>query len=484
MTSLQPSRTPPESSGPARLLNRLRPQGIRLGLERPRRLLATLGDPQRACPVVLVAGTNGKGSTAHLLAAMLDAAGLRTGLFTSPALEGPEEQIRIAGANLDPEALEGLLQRVLKASGEALGGHPTPFEALTAAAYLAFAGAHGELGKMDLAVVECGMGGARDATNVADAELALLTTVGLEHRGFLGSSREAIAREKAGIFRPGRPAVVGRLTPDAEPAEADRVMEAVQEEARRIGAELHRLDEEVTWETSAPDRGPMAGDAPREVSLRTPVGAYRIQPALAGEHQLANLALAVRGLELLARRQVPTVGPALDRSSLRSVLARGASSCRVPGRLEWLEPSGPDIPPGRRVLLDVAHDPQAVAALLRYLDDEGLSARSRDSPDPLDLLFGVLEDKDAAAMLEPLERRCRRVVLTRPSDPRARDPRELRRLSGEDREGAVEVEVVPEPHRALERALAELPARGTLLVCGSVVLVGEVRRRLRASQAG
>jgi len=437
------------------LLERLRPQGIRLGLERPRRLLAALGEPQTRFPSVLIAGTNGKGSTAAFLDAVVRAGGYFTGRFTSPALEMEEDQIHLGGTPITAGQLDRLLRRVVAVSAGALGGDPTPFEALTAAAYLAFAEA-----EVDLAVVECGMGGARDATNVANPVIAVLTTVALEHRSFLGDTTELIAREKAGIFRSGRPAVVGRLDP-----ETHRV---VAREAEARDAELHRVEDQVELSVVRTD-----GDADfpiRRVELTTPVRSYRLEPAPAGEHQAWNLALAVRTAELLARQsngdgEGDDTWGRLDADAV----TEGIAACRIPGRLEWVEVAG-----GRRVLLDVAHNPQAVAALKTYLHSALRTRRGAG----WDLLFGVLEDKDVAAMLPPLAAIARRVVLTRPSDPRGRDPGELVDLLPAGREA----EVLPVPAAALARVLR--CGTGNVLVCGSVVLVGEVRRELRRRYGG
>jgi len=430
--------------------------------------MAALGDPHLRFPSVLIAGTNGKGSTAALLEAMARAAGCSTGLFTSPALEEVEEQIRLDGEPVAPARLASLLDRVVEVAPEALGGdpggaEPTPFEALTAAAFLAFAEA-----EVELAVVECGMGGARDATNVLEPEVSVLTSVGLEHRRFLGDTREAIAREKAGIFRPGRPAVVGRMVDlGSDPDDTARVSRAVAAEAEARGAALHPLQEEI--EVGAAVYAPGVHPA-LTVRLRTPVRwdpFYELELELPGWHQAWNAAVAVRTAELLAERGWGW----LDADAIR----RGAASCRLPGRLEWL--------PGPRVLLDAAHNPQAVAALSTYL--EGVEESAGSGGGSWDLLFGVLEDKDAEAMLAPLAARARRVVLTRPSDPRGRDPAKLVPLLPVLRSG-VEAEVMPEPKAALERLLAgskkdpkrtgeEPPLH---VVCGSMVLVGEVRQHL------
>jgi dihydrofolate synthase / folylpolyglutamate synthase len=362
---------------------------------------------------VLVAGSNGKGSTSALLAAMASAAGLKTGLYTSPHLESVEERLRIDGQAISPEDLAGLLERIV----EAAGTPPTYFEAVTAAAFLWFSER-----QVDLAVMEVGMGGRLDATNVCEPELSLITSISLEHREHLGDTLAAIAREKAGTFRPGRPALV--WLEDPEPSEAVRTL------AAELGTDLR----------FAPELVKILEVTPGRVRLTTPRGEYDLELALPGAHQARNLGLAVLAAEMLG------FSP--------EAIAEGARSCRWPGRLERVE-----LPEDRVVLLDAAHNPEGAAALATFLDG------------PIDLLFGVLGDKDVAEMLGPLAERARRIVLTTPASDRARSPEELATLLP-----GREVEIVPDLGQALESALQP---GVRLVICGSIYLIGEVRKRLR-----
>ncbi len=418
---------------PSSALSRLRPRGIQLGLENLGRLLRAQGDPRTRLPAVLVAGTNGKGSTASLLAAMATAAGYRTGLFTSPHLEREAEQIRIGGEPIDAEELE---QRVSAAAalGERVGVPVTAFEALTAAAFGCFA----DRGA-DLAILEAGMGGARDATNLADAAVSILTTVGLDHRAFLGETEAEIAREKAGVFRPGRPAILGWLGAEAQRAAVGA--------AERIGARVQLARHRIRDLEAEPH-----GACGQTVRLATGRRAYKLELALAGAHQAQNLALAVLAAEALC----DAGWERLDRTAIR----RGAAGCRCPGRLELLR-----APDGRTVLLDAAHNPDGAHALERFLAQRG---------QPYDLLFGTLRDKDAAAMLRLLAGGARRIELTRPLSDRAWDPAALTatQLS------AVELRRQPDLGRALASALESTPPH-LLVVAGSLRLVGDVRARLR-----
>jgi len=422
---------------PDAVLSRLEGLGIKLGLERARDLLVRLGEPQRRFPAVLVAGTNGKGSTSALLAAMARAAGYRTGLYTSPHLESVEERLRIDGQAIEPGRLGALLADLVGLAERETGSPPTYFEAVTLAAFRWFAEA-----QVDLAVVEVGLGGRLDATNLVDPVLSLITPIGFDHREFLGDTLAAIAREKAGILRPGRPALA--WIEDAEPAES------VQTVAGEVGADLRFASREVRIEAVEP-----RGWEGQRVRLATPAGKHGLEMALLGDHQAKNLGLAVRAAEALA-------AAGFGRLDAGAITA-GAAACRWPGRLEPVE-----VPGGRRVLLDAAHNLDGAAVLARFLA-HFLAHLER----PVDLLFGVLADKDYREMLDLLAPRARNLVLTRPASPRAKDPAELLPLLA-GRDG---VAVEPDPGRALDRALA-LDGE-VLVVCGSIFLVGEVRKGLR-----
>lgn len=434
-------------ASPEAILARLEWFGIRLGLEGPRQVLKALGDPQRSLPAVLVAGTNGKGSTSALLAAMAAAAGYRTGLYTSPHLEAVEERLRIDGASIEPERLGDLLNRVLHAAGKR---PPTYFEALTEAAFLAFAEE-----RVDLAILEVGMGGRLDATNLAEPLVSVITPIGLDHTEHLGPTLAAIAREKAGILRPGRPAVAWVEEPEAAAS--------LSTAARELGTDLQFANEAVRIESILP-RG-----AGQRIALATPQRRHELDLALAGEHQAKNLGLAVAAAEALAAAGFPRLDVA--------AIARGAAACRWPGRLERI-----DLPDGRRVLLDAAHNPDGAAVLARFLE-----SLPKSGDGPFDLLFGALADKDAGAMLAGFAPHARRIVLTTPPSARATDPAALAASLPERQSVTVE----PDPGRALDLALAGIPTDAgpstsssqgrapTLVVCGSIYLIGDIRRRLR-----
>lgn len=414
------------------ILRRLERFGVRLGLETTRRLLEGLGDPQLRYPVVLVAGTNGKGSTAALLAAMSNAAGYRTGLYTSPHLETVEERIRVNGIGISRQHLEAVVSRVVESADRVLGHAPTYFEALTSAAFDYFAKQ-----EVDLAVFEVGLGGRLDATNAAEPVLSLITQIGLEHQRFLGDTLTSIAREKAGILRGGIPAIAWLEHPETR--------KAVKEQAEAIGADL----------VFGPDMATVAvgramGFSGQELRIRTSKDSYGIETPLIGSYQRPNLALAVLASELLAKNGYPRL--------TAEAITKGAHDVRWPGRLEMVE-----LAEGPSVLLDVAHNPDGALALRSFLDEQ---------VQPYDLLFGALEDKEVSAVLPLLAESASRVILTAPNSPRALAPETLLSLIASP---AVAVERHSEA--ALSRALGQ---EGQLLViCGSVYLVGEIRLELR-----
>ena len=418
---------------PGSILSRLETLGIKLGLERSRALLAAMGDPQHRFPSVLVAGTNGKGSTSALLAAMARAAGYRTGLYTSPHLEDVEERLQIDGRPIESGRFARLLADLVDLAERETGSPPTYFEAVTLAAFRWFAEE-----EVDIAVVEVGLGGRLDATNLTDPILSVITPIGFDHQEYLGTTLASIAREKAGILRSGRPAVVWIEEPEAA--------ESVRAAAAETGADLQAASQEVRIEEIG-----FEGWTGQRVRLSTPVRRYDLRLALLGAHQAKNLGLAVRAAETLA-------GLGFDRIA-EGAIAEGAAACRWPGRLEAIE-----LKDGRRVLLDAAHNPSGAAVLAEFLDRLGR---------PVDLLFGVLADKDYTEMLGLLAARADRIVLTTPASPRAKAPEELAVLLG-DRGGVL---VEPDPVRALETAL-DLGGE-ILAVCGSIFLVGEIRKLLR-----
>lgn len=415
------------------ILDQLEVWGQKLGLDAIRDLLSALGDPQQGVPTILVAGTNGKGSTSAALASLLTAAGFRCGLYTSPHLEHVEERLRIDGVAITAAELGRHLRRVLDAAGSA---PPTYFESLTAAAWLHFA-AH----RADAAVFEVGLGGRLDATNVSEPVLSVITQIARDHAQQLGWTLTSIAGEKAGVMRPGRKCLTWRPPPAVE-RELNRCAEVGGAQLVDAGGEVEIHDQ--------------VENQPH-LSLATPNARYTFRAPLAGQHQLTNLALAVRAAEEFCALSGRKLDP--------EAAGQGLEAVRWPGRLEWVEIEVSSRP--RRILFDAAHNPAGATALRSYLDEVGIE---------FDLLYGALNDKQPERCLPQLAERANRVVLTAPRHRRAVSPDDLEPLLPD--RGVL---IAHDATDALNHSLAAPgdPPRA-LVITGSLYLVGEIREGLRA----
>jgi dihydrofolate synthase / folylpolyglutamate synthase len=420
--------------------------GIKFGLETMRALVAEMGHPERAYPTLLIAGTNGKGSVAAYCDEALRASGLRTGRYTSPHLVRVNERITVDGRAITDAAFARAVHEVRDAAARlvarrVLRGHPTFFEILTAAAF-----AHFRRERVDVAVLEVGLGGRLDATNVAEPVVSAIVSVDLDHEIYLGRTLAKIAREKAGVLRAGRATVVGPLAPDAR--------RAVLALARDRGA---RVVEARRGARLVPLRGASA-DEPEDFDLRTPGHHYRGVVPLRGAHQRDNLLVAIRLLEEARRAGIAA---RLER------VTRAVARVEWPGRLQRL--------PGRpQILLDGAHNPAGARALAAHL---------RGGP-PFVLVFGAMSDKDVRGLARPLFPLASGIVLTTPRISRAATPRALARRAGKLASGARHE---PRVGRALALAcrLARVHGPETqVVVAGSLYLVGAVLRLKRASPRG
>jgi dihydrofolate synthase/folylpolyglutamate synthase len=403
---------------------------MKLGLAAIDAVCERLGRPERRVPSVLVAGTNGKGSAAAALSAIAHAGGVRAGLYTSPHLVRVGERIRVGETDLSDGELDAALEPVFRAADGAPALPLTYFEALTAAAFVTFSER-----ELDLSILEVGLGGRYDATNVASVRLAVVTSIGLDHTEELGSTLSAIAREKAGIFRRGRPALIGPR--EEEPREA------LVRAARECGALAHVAADEVRVCAVA-----TTPDGTR-FSAVTPCGRSDLATPLAGRHQADNAALALRAAELLSEEY-----PRFERVAISA----GVASTRWPGRLEKMSMRG------RTVLLDGCHNPQAASALAQFLEDAGFAGRAR-------LIFGAMADKDVEAMAATLFPAFSSVRLVTAPSARAATADELLRRTAGVRPDAV-------PAESLEGALSALAAEPDptpIIVAGSLYLVGEAR---------
>jgi dihydrofolate synthase/folylpolyglutamate synthase len=411
----------------------------RLGLEAIRGLLARLGDPQRGLPVIHVAGSKGKGSTALFAESILRALGARVGTFTSPHLESWTERFRVDGREVEGARLAAAVER-LRPHVEELremepGAAPTFFDATTAAALLLFREAD-----VDLAVVEVGLGGRLDSTNAVEPAVACIASIELEHTDRLGATLAAIAREKAGILKPGAAAVAGEL-----PAEARAVVLA---RARECGVEVAWLGQDFAAELLGADaRGLRVRlrDGPVELEARLPV---------LGAHQAGNAALA---LACVRRAR------ALPERVLARAAASGLAAARLPGRVELLRERP-------WIVVDGAHTVASARALARAL--ESLPRRRTH------LVLSVSADKDLAGVLAELLPAAQEVTLTRAEPRRSLAPEAiaaaLRALAPH-----LPLRVVPNPQLALRAAREALAADDCLCATGSVYLAGIARAVLR-----
>ncbi|HEX4187444.1 MAG TPA: folylpolyglutamate synthase/dihydrofolate synthase family protein [Solirubrobacteraceae bacterium] len=396
--------------------------GMRFGLERMRRMMTALGSPQRSFPAIHVVGTNGKSSTTRMIAAILERHGLRTGAYVSPHLISYTERVRVAERDIDTESFASAVARAAHAAEQvnrtlAEDDHVTQFELLTAAAFWELARR-----EIDVAVVEAGLGGRYDATSVIDSRVQVLTSVGLEHTRWLGPTLKDIAEEKLAVVQPGSTLVLGADL--AGPALAVARSVARERSARIVTA-----------------------------------GPEQAQLLARGSFQHRNFGLA----RAAAAAHLEDAGLSLDERAVREA----ASSLEVAGRLQLLSADPPTV-------LDGAHNPDAIAALLESLP-EVLPGGA-----PLALVLGVLEDKDAAAMLAPLLEICERAWFTAPPSSRALSPAALQSLARQL--GFEDASCEPDPARALEAARAWALERGaSVLATGSVYLVGDLLARQRSS---
>jgi dihydrofolate synthase/folylpolyglutamate synthase len=404
--------------------------GIKFGLETMRALLGALGHPERAFAALTVAGTNGKGSVAAYVDAVLRASGVPAGRYTSPHLVRVHERITALGREISAGDLEQAVGAVRAAAERLIAegvllDHATYFETVTAAAF-----EHFRRRGVGVAVLEVGLGGRLDATNTADPLASAIVSVDYDHQEFLGDTLPAIAREKAGVLRRGRTTVIGPMAAEAR--------EVVASDAAYTGARLLDAMEGVRLEPR--------GDG---LDVATPTATYRALRPLAGLHQQVNLVVALRLLEC-ARE----AGVAVDLAAV----PEGIAATSWPGRLQHV----PGDPP---LLLDGAHNAAGARALAGYLRGRG----------DVVLLFGAMADKDVEAMAEALFPRARAVVLTRVGMDRAASPEEIARRAGPPAAHAVRE---PDIGAALQAARALARPGATVVVAGSLYLVGAVLDRL------
>ncbi len=414
-------------------------RGVRFGLEAITSILASLGHPEQEYPTAIVAGTNGKGSTSAMLASILERAGYRTGLYTSPHLIRVNERIRVSGEEISDEdfaqsfsAVRETVERLLEQ--KSLAQRPSFFEFLTATAFLHFGRA-----RIDFAVLEVGMGGRLDATNVTEPRVALITNIDLDHQDILGLTHAAIAREKAGVIKPSRPVVSACEQPEAA--------EVIRCRCAELGADL--------VETAS---------FARLSNFRQHDGRYTFDLALDGDC-FSELATSLRG-RFQVKNAVAAVAAALRLAQQgftipRNAIVEGLKEARWPGRLEVLRERP-------LVLLDGAHNPAAALEVAGFV-------RETCGQRKLRIVYASMRDKSIAGISEALFPLAEEVYLTRPQLDRAASPEEiLAAATSKPRRVVIE----PEPARALEMACRASDPEDVVLATGSLFLVGELKKNL------
>lgn len=414
-------------------------QGIHLGLHRTQVMMEALGKPHREYAVLHIAGTNGKGSVAAMSESILRHAGWKTGLYTSPHLVRIEERIRISGREISPRRFAILISRVGDTEAsllrrKRLDRFLTYFEFITCCAFLCFAEE-----QVDVAVVEVGLGGTLDATNIVRPRVCVITGVSHDHQNLLGKNLARIAGEKAGILKPGVPAITACNAPSA--------LRVIRRVARAQGAPLLEIDRNCKIRILGQSSGRFAFD------LQTPRRRYhKLRLSLAGQHQTRNAAVAICAVEALQ----PFPVRVLD-------VRRGLANTRWPGRLD-------EYRVGRRTLLEGAHNPEGAQLLRTYLE----SRRERE----VHLVFGALRDKDIRRMGCRLFPIARSIHLAPLDNSRTADPQDVLPMF---KRFAPKIRVHGSSKEALQAAWQECSHKGLVVVTGSLYLLGELLPLLGAT---
>jgi len=434
-------------------------------------LLAALGHPENGFPAVLVAGTNGKGSTAATLASILHASGLKTGLYTSPHLVRINERIRLNGEAISDDDF-AMLHDVVDRTAERLVGegdlpwHPSFFEMLTAMSFEYFARS-----RPDMVVLEVGMGGRLDATNVVEPRLSIITDISLDHQKYLGETIAEIAREKAGIIRPRGIVVTLPQLPEANDVIGNAILDAG---ARAVNAVPYvppvspgSSQYLVPSTQEAVSRG-----ARQRYSLAVLGKEIVVDSPLAGRHQLRNLALAIAAAEELHNQGTAQITP--------ETIAEGIREAYWPGRFQVLPATG-DKP---EYVLDVAHNPAGAWALRSTLSAAYPDSGNGDSANgrAITMVFGVMRDKAMQEITEILFPIAEHVIVTQANNPRSASPDEIRQAAARVAAG-IDIEDAEDVASALERARTiagpkTAGAAGLVVVTGSIYIVGEAMRML------
>ncbi len=411
--------------------------GINLGLGRIQELLKRLGNPENRLQVIHVGGTNGKGSTSMMTAEILREAGYKVGVFTSPHLHDYRERIVINGRMISKEKLVEILDKIRPVLDQLVAGgieHPTEFEVSTAIAFAYF-----DAEKVDYALIEVGLGGEIDSTNVVSPLISVITNVGMDHMDYLGNTVEEIAKIKAGIIKSGSVAVTAADRPE--------VLKILEKKAKDLGIKLWKIGEDVQWESL------WSGELGQEINITGLHGYYPgIRLNLAGGYQIKNAATALAICEILKVDY--------DAEIPREAIYAGFNKVQWPGRLELISRKP-------KILLDGAHNVDGAEALAQAL---GNYSRKR-----LILCLGMLADKEREKVVNILAPLADEVIVTRPNSPRAGDWRHLEKLV---RTFVSQVSVIDDPKEAVIKGMEGLEKEDLLCVTGSLYMIADARQAL------
>jgi dihydrofolate synthase/folylpolyglutamate synthase len=417
-----------------RYLDSLDFRGIKLGLSNTQNLLDALGAPQRHYKIVHVAGTNGKGSTSAMISNILTRAGIKNGLYTSPHLETFRERIEINGEMICEDDAARLVERVKDVSDKNASLQPTYFEFVTAMAFEQFA-----MEKVTVAIVEVGLGGRFDSTNIVEPCVSVITTIALDHMDRLGDTIEKIAGEKCGVIKEGKPVVSGVRDPEA----AKVILQKADEKSSKVYLISRDFDYRRSLRTGSGEK----------FDFSSPEGDFTgMEVGLAGVQQIDNASVAMMTAQLLRSE-----GIVPGDNAIRS----GVAQVNCPGRYETLM-SGP------KVILDGAHNPASAMALCNTLIE-------RAGPGRVEIIFGAMGDKDYKKMMENLAPAAKSFTCFSPDAPRAADPAEL---AAAQNDKSIPTSVVRELDELIQM-ISSAPAETLFCVTGSFYTVGEIRPALR-----
>jgi dihydrofolate synthase/folylpolyglutamate synthase len=404
--------------------------GVHLGLERIQKLLADLGNPHHSVPVIHVAGTNGKGSVCAYLSAVLTEAGYQVGRYTSPHLVDWTERICLNEQPISAQALEKLLLQVKAAIPENSEDSPTQFEVITAAAWLYFAQQ-----QVDIAVMEVGLGGRLDATNVCHPLVTIITSISREHWQVLGPTLADIAREKAGILKPRCPAVIGQLPPEAKAVVEQRIIE---------------LSCPVVWAESAVELGTAQTQRTQRQENWAEYQGIKYPLLLLGDIQLSNSAIAIATVQILQQQ-----GWKIEENAIQN----GMAKTNWPGRLQWTSWQN------HRLLIDGAHNPAAAQALRQYVNSLNTSVT---------WVMGILSTKDHADIFKALLQPADRLYLVPVPDHSSADPEALATLAQTICPELSDCRTYPNLETGLQTATSNTTesSKNLIVLCGSLYLVG------------